>query len=166
MRDATKPATEPRANPSAVGGEPVPATTRRTALRLAGGGVALALLAAQAGDRATAHEATPTAERAKRDAYAVMRTRAIKAEKSIDDLTTAVQDGFVPIVRQIPGFIDYYVVQDSETRQLTAVSIFADQAGTDESTKQASAFLTGQGLADYAEDVDPVITEGTIVVAS
>src|SRR5829696_1679127 len=111
MRDATGSATEPCSNPSAVGGEPVPATTRRTALRLAGGGVALALLAARAGDRATAHEATPTTETSKRDAYAVMRTRAIKAEKSIDDLTIAIQDGFVPILRQIPGFIDYYVVQ-------------------------------------------------------
>ena len=166
MRDATSTATDTRSTLSAVSGHQVPVTTRRTALRLASGGVALALLAARAGDRATAQEATPTAEISKQDGYAVMRTRVVKADKSIDDLTRAIHDGLVPLIRQIPGFIDYYVVQNVETRQRTSVSIFADEAGTEESTKQASAFLNGQGLADYYEDVNPIITEGKIVVTA
>lgn len=95
-----------------------------------------------------------------------MRTRVVKADMSIDDLTMVIQSGLVPIIRQIPGFIDYYVVQNFETRQRTSVSIYADQAGTEESTRQASAFLNSQNLADSYEDVQPIITEGEIVVTS
>jgi hypothetical protein len=166
MRPLTSTEPDTDANLGAGSGDPGPVTTRRTALRLASGGVASALLVVRAGDRATAQEATPTAELATQNGYAVMRTRVVKVDASTEDLTTVVQDGFVPIVRQIPGFIDYYIVQNFETRERTSVSIFTDKAGTEESTKQASAFVQDQGLTDYYEDATPIITQGQIVVTA
>jgi hypothetical protein len=142
-----------------------PTATRRDALRLVGGGAALAAIAsAHLGGRALAQDATPVAGGSKEGLYAVFRTRKVKPDKSIDDLTVAIREGFIPIVRAIPGFVEYYIVQNMETRERTSVSIFADKTGTDESTKQASAFLNSQGLADYYEDVNPVIQEGTIII--
>jgi hypothetical protein len=140
-------------------------STRRDALRLIGGGAALAAFAtAGMSVNALAQDATPAAGGSKEGLYAVFRTRKVKPDKSIDELTAAIRAGLVPIISAIPGFVEYYIVQNMETRERTSVSIFKDKTGTDESTKQASAFLKGQGLADYYENVDPVIQEGAIII--
>jgi hypothetical protein len=142
-------------------------TTRRQALRLAGGGATLAALATvRFGGDAHAQDASPVAGTTKEGAYAVFRTRVVRPDKSIDDLTAAIREGFVPIIKQIPGYIDYYIVQNFDTRQRTGVAIFADKAGADESTAKAGEFLRSQGLADYYENVDPIIVEGEIVIAT
>jgi len=150
---------------ASAGRSDAPMSTRRGALRIVGGAAALAAFAtASFGGLAFAQDATPVAGGSKEGLYAVFRTRKVKPDKSIDDLTAAIREGLVPIIRGIPGFVEYYIVQNMETRERTSVSIFADKTGTDESTKQASAFLNGQGLADYYEDVNPVIQEGVIVI--
>lgn len=156
-----------RIRPSTGETSTVTTTTRRTALRLAAGATALAALASSGlrGD-ALAQDATPTAGATKEGAYAVFRTRRVAPDKSIDELTVAIREGLVPIIKQIPGYIDYYIVQNFDTRERTSVSIFADNAGADESTAKAGEFLRSQGLADYYEDVDPVITEGEIIIAT
>jgi hypothetical protein len=142
-------------------------TTRRQTLRLAGAGASLAALATiRFGNGARAQDATPVAGTTKEGAYAVFRTRVVLPDKSIDDLTAAVREGLVPIIMQIPGYIDYYIVQNFDTRQRTGVAIFADKAGADESTAKAGEFLRSAGLADFYEDVDPVIVEGEIVIAT
>src|SRR5262245_58422275 len=116
-------------------------TTRRQALRFAGAGASLAALATiRFGDRAQAQDATPVAGTTKEGAYAVFRTRVVLPDKSIDDLTAAIREGLVPIIMQIPGYIDYYIVQNFDTRQRTGVAIFADKAGADESTAKAGEF--------------------------
>jgi hypothetical protein len=143
-----------------------PKSTRRTALRLTGSGVALALFASRLDGRVSAQEASPEAGTSRVGAYAVVRTRKLKPETAIDSLSAAIRDGLMPQIEQIPGFIDYYVVQNFDTLERSSVSIFADKEGTDASTKLAGEFLNGQGLADLYEDVNPVITEGEIVVAS
>jgi hypothetical protein len=142
-------------------------TTRRRALRLAGGGASLAALATvRFGGHAHAQDATPIAGATKEGAHAVFRTRIVKPDKSIDDLTATVRAGLVPIIKQIPGYIDYYIVQNFDTRERTGVAIFADKTGADESTAKASEFLRSEGLTDYYENVDPVIVEGEIVIAT
>src|SRR5215218_6760621 len=94
--------------------------TRRDALRLAGGGATLAALATVGfGNQVRAQYATPVAAASREGAYAVMRTRTIKPDKSIDDLNAAVRAGFVPITRQIQDYIDYYIVQNFQTRERT-----------------------------------------------
>jgi hypothetical protein len=139
--------------------------TRRDALRIIGGGAALAaLMTAQSRGGALAQEASPVAEAdSKLDLYVVMRTRTVKDEASIDVLTAALTEGLVPLIREIPGFVEYYVVQNFETLERTGVSIFADREGADESTRVAGDYIASQGLADSYESADPVVYEGTIV---
>jgi hypothetical protein len=140
--------------------------TRRDAIRLVAGGSALALLASgMRSPAAFAQQATPAPARTKEGLYAVLRTRTVKADKSIDELTNAMREGILPIVRVIPGFVEYYVIQNSETRERTGVSIFMDKEGADESTTQVGEYITSQGLADYYEDVEPIVVEGMIVTA-
>lgn len=139
--------------------------SRRAALRVAGSGaLALAMLGvAGLNGRAIAQEATPTAERASKiGRYVVMRTRTVKADVSIDELNAIVSNGLAPLIRAIPGYVDYYVVQNEDTRERTAVSIFNDRAGIEESTRQAAEYLSG--YPDYYEDLDPILHEGAIVV--
>jgi hypothetical protein len=141
-------------------------STRRNVLRFTGGGLALALFSSRLGGTAAAQEASPEAETSRVGAYAVVRSRKLKPDSSIDELSAAIRDGLMPQIEQIPGFIDYYVIQNFGTLERASVSIFTDKEGADASSKVAGEFLNGQGLAGLYEDIDPVITEGEIVVAS
>lgn len=153
-----------------VGGGDGPKMDRRAAFQLTGGGVALAVLAA-AGLRggALAQSATPSPASLQvaslEGAYAVLRTRTVKADRSIDELNRLTQEGLIPIVQAIPGFIAYFVVQNAETRARTGVGVYADKAGADASTQQVNVYLQAHGLADFYETVAPVVQEGAIVTS-
>ncbi len=125
-----------------------PQTNRRGAIRLAAGGVALALIAPGMRSSAVlAQQATPAPAVSKEGLYTVIRSRVVKADRSIDELNTAIRDGLVPLIAAIPGFVEYYVVQNPDTRERTAVSMFLDKAAADESTTMANDFINGQGLS-------------------
>ena len=139
-------------------------TTRREALGRLGGGVALAALASAAlGGRVLAQSATPDAEGIE-GSYTVIRLRKVKPDKSAEELTAMVREGFVPLVQEIPGFVSYFIVHNSETRDWAAVGVFADKAGADESTARAAEWGQG-GASDYVEG-DPTVVEGGVVVAA
>jgi quinol monooxygenase YgiN len=93
-----------------------------------------------------------------------VRVRRVKPEYSATALAREVAEGFVPIVREVPGFIHYFVVADDEQRSWVSVGIFADQAGADESTERAIAFGQ-QGTHDWVEG-DPIIIAGAIETAA
>jgi quinol monooxygenase YgiN len=138
--------------------------TRRDALRAVGGG-SLALLAlAGMGGKVFAQEATPVAASTLEGTYAVVRVRKVRPEFSATALALEVGEGFVPIVREVPGFVSYFVVADEEQRSWVSVGIFADKAGADESTERAIAFGQ-QGTHDWVEG-DPIIIEGPIDTAA
>lgn len=150
-----------------------PRTSRRDAVRLAGSGALLAALAAAhltagaAAQGATpAAGATPVAGATRVGLYVVVRSRTVKAGMSIDALNTATQQGLVPLIRALPGFVEYDVIQNSETRDRIAVSIFTTKAGADASTQTAADFLTSHGLTGYYESVQPDVKEGTIVTSA
>ena len=64
--------------------------------------------------------------------------------------------GFVPILRGTPGFIAYYVV-DRGDGTIASVSVFEDQAGTDESTRRAAEWV--------ADNIAELVVSGPKVVA-
>lgn len=51
-----------------------------------------------------------------------------------------VDEGFVPLLRQVPGFVAYYWV-DSGEGVMVSTSVFEDQAGAEESIKSAADFV-------------------------
>ncbi len=52
------------------------------------------------------------------------------------ELGRRVNEGFVPIISEIPGFVDYYFI-DSGGGTMISISIFEDQAGVEESNSRA-----------------------------
>ena len=145
-------------------------TTRRDALKLAGGAALMAFAASGSGRAALAQEASPVPVASPAGGnrlngkYVVIRLRTVKPDRSTDELMTLIQDGFVPLVEDVPGFIWYIAGVNPETRGQFSVGIFADEASAAESTRRAAEW--GElGAADLVEG-DPTVYEGVIGVAA
>lgn len=141
--------------------------TRRGALGLAGGAAVLAFAGVGSGWPALAQEASPVAASGGDGLggnYVVIRIRTVKPDRSADELMTMIQDGFVPLLEDIPGFVWYVAGADAESRLQFAVGIFADEAGAAESNRRAAAWGE-QGATDFVEG-DPTVFEGAIGVAA
>jgi hypothetical protein len=136
-------------------------TTRR---QFGGAALLAALATAAAGGRVFAQQATPTAAETvvAEGLYVVVRTWKFKPDKSADELATLVRAGFVPVIRATPGFREYFNVWNAETRQWTAVSIFLDKAGADESTVRAKDWAAAH-VPDFVES-DPTVLDGQIIL--
>jgi hypothetical protein len=76
------------------------------------------------------------------------------------EVVRIVNEGFLPIIREIPGFVDYYLV-DAGDGVLISTSIFEDASGEEESNWRAGAF-TGEQLAPLISN-PPHITAGEVV---
>jgi hypothetical protein len=74
-----------------------------------------------------------------------------------------VKDGFVPLIRQIPGFVAYYWA-DAGGGVMVSTSVFDDQAGAEESTKRAADYVR-ENLAPLLPD-PPQVTAGEVVASS
>jgi hypothetical protein len=71
-----------------------------------------------------------------------------------------VNEGFVPLVSQIPGFVGYFWV-DAGGGVMVSMSVFQDQAGAKESNKRAADWVR-QNLAPLLPN-PPQITAGEVV---
>jgi quinol monooxygenase YgiN len=90
--------------------------------------------------------------------YVAVRRYKVKAG-SMDELARRAQEGFVPLIRQTPGFVSYYgAVSGSDS--LFTVSIFQDQAGAEESNRRAATWIN-QNLAEFIQG-PPEITAGEV----
>jgi hypothetical protein len=69
--------------------------------------------------------------------YAAVRTYEIS---DIEELSQLVRDEFVPIVKEVPGFIAYYVV-DAGNGMASSITICEDETGIEESTSRAAAWV-------------------------
>jgi quinol monooxygenase YgiN len=75
---------------------------------------------------------------------------------SIDEVMRSVSEGFVPLISQASGFIAYYAV-DSGNDTIFSVSIFQDQAGTDEAIRTA---------ADWVKQHPAALVEGPLEITA
>jgi hypothetical protein len=80
--------------------------------------------------------------------YIAVRRYKTKAG-SMEELVGRVQEGFVPLIHQTPGFVAYYGTQTGSDSLFT-VSIFQDQAGADASTRLAAEWV-GQNIAEFMQ---------------
>ena len=76
--------------------------------------------------------------------YASIRQGKAKAGMA-EELTRRIKEGAIPIISDVEGFMAYYVVYAPDDT-VTAISIFKDYAGAEESNKRALACIE-QGLA-------------------
>ena len=90
--------------------------------------------------------------------YIAVRRYKVKAG-SMEELARRAQEGFVPLIRQTPGYVAYYGVA-SGSDSLFTVCIFQDQAGADASTSKAADWVK-QNIAEFMEG-PPEITAGEV----
>jgi hypothetical protein len=76
------------------------------------------------------------------------------------EVARLVNEGFLPIIREIEGFVDYYLV-DGGDGVLISTSIFEDPSGEEESNWRAGEFV-GQHLTPLLPN-PPHITAGEVV---
>lgn len=78
------------------------------------------------------------------------------------ELARRVNEGFVPIISQAPGFVAYYIV-DAGNDVAVSITIFQDQAGMAESNRMAADWVKANIAALFAGA--PEITAGAVTVA-
>ena len=132
--------------------------SRRSAmLRLGGGG--LAALLASSSISAAAQEASPMAGTPTAgQAYLAIRQYQLAPGHTMEELSALAESGFIPILRQVPGFQEYVLVETGEG--VLSISVFADQAGADESTRRAADWVQ-QNLTGFFTG-PPTVTTGSV----
>ncbi len=86
--------------------------------------------------------------------YAVIRRYQVDPS-STDEITRRVQDGFVPLIRQVQGFVDYYLLDDGNG-MVVSLTVYEDRTGEEESVRLAADFVR-QHLADLIPNPPEVI---------
>ncbi len=92
--------------------------------------------------------------------YASIR-RYVVHPGSIDGIARQVNKGFLPIIRNLPGFVAYYVVDAGHGIGIS-FSIFEDQAGAERSTAAAGEYIR-ENLASLFPN-PPEIMDGEVLV--
>jgi hypothetical protein len=87
--------------------------------------------------------------------YAAIRQGKAKPGMA-EELTRRIKEGAIPIISDVPGFRAYYVVYAPDDT-VTAISVFNDYTGAEESNKR--------GLAWIEQNLAPLLAEPTQAVA-
>ncbi|MEU7060661.1 hypothetical protein [Streptomyces sp. NPDC046197] len=91
---------------------------------------------------------------------------AIRRYEGVTDPAEAarlVKEGFVPLMRQIPGFVAYYWL-DAGNSVMVSTSVFQDKAGADESISRASDYVR-DNLASLMPN-PPQVMAGEVVASA
>jgi hypothetical protein len=135
-----------------------PLSRRSAVLRLGSGGL-VALLASSviptAAQAASPMAGTPAAGQA----YLAIRQYQLAPDRTMEELAAVVESGFLPIVRSVPGFREYVLAETAEG-DVVSISVFADQTGAEESTRQAADWVQ-QNLAGFFNG-PPTVTTGSV----
>jgi hypothetical protein len=78
------------------------------------------------------------------------------------EATRRVNEGFIQIVSQMPGFVAYYWV-DAGAGVMVSTSVFQDQASAEESNKKAADYVR-ENLVSVLPS-PPEITAGKVVAS-
>ncbi len=83
------------------------------------------------------------------------------APGSVDEITRGVNEGLLPIIKDVSGFQAYYAV-DAGGGRIASVSVFEDRAGAEESTRLAADYIR-QNMASLFPN-PPEVLQGEVVV--
>ena len=96
--------------------------------------------------------------------YATIRRytpKTVVTKETIDDLKHRIEDGFLPIVREVRGFHTYGAINVGN-REIVTISIFEDRTGASESTRKAAEFVQKDPMKDQLGR--PEVLEGEVLV--
>ena len=80
---------------------------------------------------------------------------------SVDEIVRQVEEGFVPLLREAPGLVDYYVLE-SGPNEIVTVSLFKEQAAAEDSNRLAAEFLRQRPALAQAIAGPPQILAGAV----
>ncbi len=81
---------------------------------------------------------------------------------SIDEVARRVREGFVPIIREMAGFVSYFILDPGEREgAIVSVSVFEDEQSAQESNRKAEEWVS-QNLSELL--VVPEFAAGQVVV--
>jgi hypothetical protein len=80
---------------------------------------------------------------------------------AVDEITQQVETGFLPLLKQSPGFIEYYWL-NADNGFLVSVGMFADREAAEESTRMAADYVR-QFIPLLARN-PPEVSEGEVLV--
>jgi quinol monooxygenase YgiN len=82
---------------------------------------------------------------------------------SIDEVVRRVQEDFVPLIRDMQGFVSYFILVPSEREEdIVSVSVFEDQQSAEESNSKAAEWVA-QNLGELLRP-SPEFASGQVVV--
>jgi heme-degrading monooxygenase HmoA len=82
---------------------------------------------------------------------------------SIDKVVRRVQEEFVPLIRDMRGFVSYFILVPSEREEdIVSVSVFEDQQSAEESNRKAAEWVV-QNLSELLLPT-PEFASGQVVV--
>jgi heme-degrading monooxygenase HmoA len=82
---------------------------------------------------------------------------------SIDEVVRRVQEDFVPLIRDMRGFVSYFILVPSEREEdIVSVSVFEDQQSAAESNRKAAEWVV-QNLNELLRPT-PEFASGQVVV--
>jgi hypothetical protein len=141
----------------------VPDTVRasainRRAVLIGGSAAATLLLPERAGWQASAQEA---ASDDTNTPFLVIRHYRLAPGAAVAEVVRRTEQDFVPILRQIAGFVEYYNV-DLGNGEGATISVFSSQTGAEESTAQAATWVRAN-LADLFAG-PPEVMQGAVVL--
>ena len=79
----------------------------------------------------------------------------------VPELIKKVDDGFAPIVSQVPGFIAYYAL-DQGDGVVASINIFEDREGAEESNRRAKDWVTSELAGQMPNPAQ--VTAGEVLV--
>ena len=72
--------------------------------------------------------------------YVAIRQYGLLTNEPVEKVFQGIREGFIPIIRNAPGFLAYYVL-DSGDGTLTSISVFEHRAGAERSNKLAEDWV-------------------------
>ena len=78
---------------------------------------------------------------------------------SVDEITRGINEGLLPIIKDVYGFQAYYAL-DAGGGRIASVSVFDDQAGAEESTRLAADYIR-QNMASLFPN-PPEVLQGEV----
>ncbi len=80
---------------------------------------------------------------------------------AVDEVTQQVETGFLPLLKQLPGFLEYYWL-NAGNGFLASVGMFESQSAAEESTRMAANYVR-QFIPLLARN-PPEVSEGEVLV--
>jgi heme-degrading monooxygenase HmoA len=84
------------------------------------------------------------------------------APGSTAELKREIQEGFVPIISKVPGFLEYFWTSSGEN-EMFSVSVFTDRKSAEESVRAAADYIRNTKVASLLPNPPEVMT-GEVVV--